>query len=46
MTIENIMAPPALAPALDRYCLARADEGKLAYPVCVSSIAWFMEGSK
>jgi hypothetical protein len=37
--------PPALAADIDRFCLASADETKLTYPTCVSSLVWFIRGS-
>jgi hypothetical protein len=34
----------ALAAKIDDYCLASADETKLSYPICVSSLVWFIRG--
>jgi hypothetical protein len=33
----------ALAIAMDRYCLATADDTSLSYQTCVSSLVWFIE---
>lgn len=34
----------ALASAIDGYCLATANETKLPWQICVSSLVWFLEG--
>jgi hypothetical protein len=34
----------ALAAKIDSYCLASADETKLSYQICVSSLVWFIRG--
>jgi hypothetical protein len=34
----------AMAANIDRYCLMSADETKLAYQTCVSSLVWFIKG--
>jgi hypothetical protein len=35
-----------LASNIDRFCLARADEAKMSYQACVSSLVWFIKGPK
>jgi hypothetical protein len=34
----------ALAAKIDGYCLSSADETKLSYQSCVSSLVWFIRG--
>jgi hypothetical protein len=36
----------AMAASIDKYCLATADETKLSYQICVSSLVWFIKGPK
>jgi hypothetical protein len=36
--------PSGLAPNIDRYCLATADDTTFSYQTCVSSLVWFIEG--
>jgi hypothetical protein len=38
--------PATLAASIDKYCLATADETKLSYQICVSSLIWFLQGAK
>jgi len=40
----DVREPGALAAAIDKYCLESADDTKLSYPICVSSLVWFIEG--
>jgi hypothetical protein len=35
-----------LAAKIDRYCRGSADETKFSYQTCVSSLVWFIEGSR
>jgi hypothetical protein len=39
-------AAAKLASNIDRYCLASADEAKMSYQACVSSLVWFIKGPR
>jgi hypothetical protein len=41
---RNTSDPHALAAEIDRYCLGTADDARLAYQACVSSLLWYMRG--
>jgi hypothetical protein len=41
---KNTGDPRALASEIDRYCLGTADDARLAYQACVSSLLWYMRG--